>query len=86
MLFRSCLGQTRLVTANSVEVDSTLVMAQRPSEMDDRGSWRTLLIIVGIIAGAAAIAVLVTAAPRWIRKMKIRLIRRRRRKNRRRMR
>ena len=81
-----CLGQTRLVTANSVEVDSTLVMAQRPSEMDDRGSWRTLLIIVGIIAGAAAIAVLVTAAPRWIRKMKIRLIRRRRRKNRRRMR
>ena len=81
-----CLGQTQLVTANSVKVDSTLVMAQRPSELDDRGSWRTLLILVGIIAGAAAIAVLVTAAPKLIRKMKIRLIRRRRRKNRRRMR
>lgn len=81
-----CLGQTQLVTANSVPVKTTLVMDKRPSEMDDRGSWTTLFVVVGILAAVGAIAALLSAAPKIIRKIKIRLMRRRRRMNRRRTR
>jgi len=81
-----CLGQTKLITANAVPVETTLVMPQRPSEMDDRGSWTTLLIVVGAIAVAAAVAALISVMPKIIRKIKIRAMRRRRRMNRRRTR
>ncbi len=81
-----CLGQTRLITANSVEVETTLVMPQRPSEMADQGSWKILLIAVAVIVGVAVVITAVSAAPKIIRKIKIRIMRRRRRQNRRRMR
>lgn len=81
-----CLGQTQLITANSVDVGTTLVMPQRPSEMDDRGNWKILLIVVGGISAVAAVVVLISAAPKIIRKIKIRIMRRRRRQNRRRSR
>jgi len=81
-----CVGQTNLITANSVEVETTLVMPKRPSELDGRGSWKILLIVVAAIAGVAVIVMLFSAAPKIIRKIKVKNMRRRRRKNRRRAR
>ena len=81
-----CLGQTHLITANSVNVETTLVMPQRPSEMADQGSWKILLIVVVVIISAAAAVTIISAAPKIIRKIKIRRMRRRRRENRRRTR
>ena len=81
-----CLGQTQLITANSVNVETTLVMSQRPSEMADQGSWKILLIVVVVIISAAAVITIISAAPKIIRKIKIRRMRRRRRQNRRRTR
>ena len=81
-----CLGQTQLVTANAVDVETTLVMPQRPSEMADQGSWKILLIVVAVIIAAAAVVTAISAAPKIIRKIKIRIMRRRRRQNRRRTR
>jgi len=81
-----CLGETNLEAANSVAVDTTLVMPQRPSEMDDRGSWTTVIIIVGIAVFAVAVTLLVRWTPKLIRRIKLRLRRRRRRINRRRTR
>lgn len=81
-----CLGQTQLITANSVDVETTLVMSQRPSEMADQGSWKILLIVVAVIIFVAAVITTVSAAPRIIRKIKTQILRRRRRQNRRRTR
>ena len=81
-----CVGQTNLITANSVDVDTTLVMPKRPSEMGDRGSWKILLIVVGGMAAIGLVALLISAAPKLIRKIKIKNMRRRRRRNRRRTR
>lgn len=81
-----CVGQTKLITANSVEVETTLVMPKRPSELDGRGSWKILLFVVCGIAGVAVVVMLFSAAPKLIRKIKIKNMRRRRRKNRRRAR
>ena len=81
-----CVGQTNLITANSVEVETTLVMSKRPSEMGDRGSWKILLIVVGGVAAIGLGVLLISAAPKLVRKIKIKNMRRRRRKNRRRTR
>ena len=81
-----CVGQTNLITANSVEVETTLVMPKRPSEMDGRGSWKILLFVVCGIAGVAVVVMLFSAAPKIIRRIKVKNMRRRRRKNRRRAR
>ena len=81
-----CVGQTNLITANSVEVETTLVMSKRPSEMGDRGSWKILLIVVGGVAAIGLVVLLISAAPKLVRKIKIKNMRRRRRKNRRRTR
>lgn len=81
-----CLGKTQLITANSVDVETTLIMSQRPSEMADRGSWEILLIVVAVIALVAAVITGISAAPRIIRKIKVQRMRRRRRQNRRRTR
>ena len=81
-----CLGGTALVAANSSAVDSPLIMPLRPSQMDDRGSWITVIIIVGIAAVAVAVAMAVRWTPKIIRRIKLRLRRRRRRINRRRTR
>ena len=81
-----CVGQTDLLTANSVEPETTLVMPKRPSELNGQGSWKILLIVVGGIAGIALIVMLFSVAPKIIRKVKVKNMRRRRRKNRRRSR
>ena len=81
-----CVGQTQLITANSVPVESTLVMAQRPSEMEGQGGWKILLIILGVLAAVGAVVAAVSILPRTIRKIKNRMIVRRRRRNRRRTR
>lgn len=81
-----CVGQTGLLTANSVDVETTLVMPKRPSEMDGRGSWKILLMVVGGIAGVAVLVMLFSAAPKLMRKIKVKNMRRRRKKNRRRTR
>ncbi len=81
-----CLGETELIAANSSAVETTLVMPLRPSEMDDRGSWTTLLIIVGIAALVAGAVVAVKKAPKMVRRVKALLRGRRRRKSRRRSR
>jgi len=81
-----CLGETALEAANSATVDTTLVMPFRPSEMDDRGSWITVVIIVGIAVFALAVTMIVRWTPRLIRKVQLRLRRKRRRIYRRRTR
>lgn len=81
-----CLGQTELVAANSSRVETALVMPLRPSEMDDRGSWTTLLIVVGAAALLAGGWIAVKKAPRMIRRAKAVLRGKRRRQGRRRSR
>ena len=81
-----CMGQTRLITANSVPVESTLVMSQRPSEMEGQSGWQILLVVLGVIAAVGAGVIFIRALPKIIRKFKTRIIRRRRRRNRRRTR
>ena len=81
-----CVGQTDLLTANSVEVATTLVMPKRPSELDGRGSWMILLLVVGGIGLVILAVMLFSVAPKFIRKIKVKNMRRRRRRNRRRSR
>lgn len=81
-----CLGGTTLEAANTSSVNTTLVMPLRPSQMDDRGSWVTVFIIVGIAVFALLVTAVVRWAPKLVRRVKLRLRRRRRRINRRRTR
>lgn len=81
-----CLGQTDLIAANSSAVETAIVMPVRPSEMDDRGSWTTLLVIVGSVTLVVAAVVAVRKAPKIVRRARALLRGRRRRQSRRRSR
>ena len=79
-----CIGQTKLVAVNDVPVENSPVMTVRPSALSDRGSWKTLFAILGIILGIALVVAAAMFGPGILRTAIRRVKRRRRSVNRRR--
>lgn len=81
-----CVGQTELFAIHSVGQENSPVMPVRPSQMDDRGSWEGLLLVLGVVGIIVILAAAVMFVPRLVRRAAVRARRRRRRINRRRSR
>lgn len=80
---QKCLAQTDMVAMNAVAVESDPVVPEMPKKQRDEGSWKAMLVLLGVFGGVIVSGMLILLAARSIGNMRRKLRRRRRQRERR---